>query len=587
MLEIESPFIEGFKNHIDITRMPFSTRGSRLTVFCENQGLTINQIERFRRVETSQPKPRKRQPFIRNLIFIGKDGNPLNLEFETYPHKLEILTPIGNFGLIFDDIETLLIRLPEAACGVQAIVHMDSGQTDRLGGVFSQHGEDRTRFSYATNRRIKLNELMRLQDNEWRFTLCVEKGDLGGLVLNITPRLGLNRYIPEIQTAFFRTAQSWLDWISRVPKVAAEYQSKYVYAWWVMRSGLISTRYYITREAMTSSKVHSFPIWQWDAYFHALAFRHIDRKLAQDQLRILIDHQRSNGMLPDAVHDDGLITHWDSAVDEDLTKPPLLAWIAWKLYEKDQDREFLNEIYEPLVRWDEWWFKYNDQDGDGLCEVPQLIPTDMDDPVEMEDNRIVISPDLNTYLYMQMESLSKIARVLGEENEATLWQARADALLQLMKQQLWDGQAGLFWAHQQGRPICVPTPFSLFPLITGKLEPEISQKLVNHLSDPNGFWKNYPLPTVALNDPNMDYRPMWRGPSWVSINYLLMEGLDRSGYPDIADEICKRTLAILSEQFGDYDLNSIGKPQITNAPIYGWTAALFIELAIRASRIKN
>ena len=63
-------------------------------------------------------------------------------------------------------------------------------------------------------------------------------------------------------------------------------------------------------------------------------------------------------MIPDAVHDEGIVTHLKnlSPVDADVTKPPLIAWAALKLYECDGDRDFLDEIYEPLVRWHHWWF---------------------------------------------------------------------------------------------------------------------------------------------------------------------------------------------------------------------------------------
>ena len=101
------------------------------------------------------------------------------------------------------------------------------------------------------------------------------------------------------------------------------------------------------------SMIHYVGVWQWDAYFHALAYRHMDMHLAQDQIRIMLDHQREDGMIPDAVHDEGAVTHLNFPVDADVTKPPLLAWAAWKLYEKEGDREFLNEIYEPIVRWND------------------------------------------------------------------------------------------------------------------------------------------------------------------------------------------------------------------------------------------
>lgn len=38
--------------------------------------------------------------------------------------------------------------------------------------------------------------------------------------------------------------------------------------------------------------------------FPCLAYRYVNPHLAQDQFRVLIDHQREDGMLPDAVHDE-------------------------------------------------------------------------------------------------------------------------------------------------------------------------------------------------------------------------------------------------------------------------------------------
>jgi len=40
----------------------------------------------------------------------------------------------------------------------------------------------------------------------------------------------------------------------------------------------------------------------------------------------MLDHQRDDGMIPDAIHDEGTVTHLNVPVDADVTKPPLLAW---------------------------------------------------------------------------------------------------------------------------------------------------------------------------------------------------------------------------------------------------------------------
>ena len=46
---------------------------------------------------------------------------------------------------------------------------------------------------------------------------------------------------------------------------------------------------------------------------------------------------------------------------------------AWKLFEHDGDREFLDEIYEPVVRWNRWWFEHSDMDGDGMPDIWEAV----------------------------------------------------------------------------------------------------------------------------------------------------------------------------------------------------------------------
>lgn len=334
---------------------------------------------------------------------------------------------------------------------------------------------------------------------------------------------------------------------------------------------------------MTPSKNYYVGVWQWDAYFHALAYRHIETRLAQDQLRLLLDHQRDDGMIPDAVHDEGVVTHLTFPIDADVTKPPLLAWAAWKLYEHTPDREFLEEIYEPVVRWNQWWFEKNDLNGDGLCEYQHPFSSGLDDSPLWDLGMPVEAPDLNTYLCLQQEALGKIAGVIGLEKEAQMWQERAEELEGRILDKMWDPGNGLFWARKDGVPVPVRTPFSLFPLLTGRLPRSVAERLVSHLTDPHQFWPRYPVPTVALNDPKYNPEQMWRGPSWMNVNYLLIEGLSRSGYARLAGELRRRTLELIASQDDIYEYYNpeTGANPPGAASIFGWSSAVFIDLAIQ------
>ena len=103
------------------------------------------------------------------------------------------------------------------------------------------------------------------------------------------------------------------------------------------------------------------------------------------------------------------------------------------------------------------------------------------------------------------------------------------------------------------------------------------------LTDEREFWPRYPVPTVALNDPKFDPLQMWRGPTWVNINYLLIEGLQRTGYVDLARELRRRTLDMLSahDDIYEYYQPQTGEVPPKAASIFGWSAAVYIDLAIQ------
>jgi glycogen debranching enzyme len=482
-----------------------------------------------------------------------------------------------------------MVTLPPAHCTIKFNANLDKIQTDRRGGVLRLTGDIRRNVAYTTNARIVSHATNPVGTENQSVHLHLD-GTGGGkaLLLNITPRLGFNRYIPEIGRVMDDAAQRWHEWFAKAPPVEPEHRAQYYYAWWIMRAGLISTRFYTTREAMTPSMIHYVGVWQWDAYFHALAYRHLDKHLAHDQIRIVLDHQREDGMIPDAIHDEGTVTRLNFPVDADVTKPPLLAWAAYKLYEHDGDREFLDEIYEPIVRCNNWWFEQNDADHNGLCEYHHPFSSGLDDSPLWDEGMPVEAPDLNTYLYLQQEALAKIAAAIGKEDDVALWQGRAQSMAQRLVEHGWDAQSGFFWARHNGSRVNVRTPFNLFPLITGQMPAEITERLVAHLTDERQFWSRYPVPTVAMDDPKYNPAQMWRGPTWVNVNYLLIEGLQRSGYENLARELRQRTLDLISSRDDIYEYYdpANGQNPPNAASMFGWSSAVFIDLAIQSAREK-
>jgi len=587
-----SAFLQQLRGRITLETIPFSDRGSRLLVFRDANRLDIRLAERWVKWEAEVGDYRHRAPIVDDITLLDERGVPLDFEFTAYPHAVYFETQCGEFALVFVDEETLYLKLPSGRVGLTFRVYAAQGRTDRRGGEFKgdpEHRRTHRNVAYTTDARIVSNSITGDSNGFMRVELQVEAGADSGFVLNVTPRLGLNRSVPRVEQILREAEQRWHDWFAAAPPVDGKYATQYYYAWWILRAGLLSSRFFLTREAMMPSMIHYVGVWQWDAFFHALAYRHMDMKLAENQLRVVLDHQREDGLIPDAVYDEGVVTRWklpNSAQEVEVTKPPLLAWTALKLYETSGDRDFLDEVYEPMRRWDRWWFEKNDDDGDGIVQYNHPFSSGLDDSPLWDEGMPVESPDLNTYLVMGMDALAQIADVLGLTDDAAQWRARAQALTEKMVVHFWDDKAGVFWATHEHRPIRVLTPFNLFPLLTGRLDRDKADRLVGHLLSKDEFWTQYPLPTVARNDAKYSPYQMWRGPTWVNINYLFIEGLARSGYSDLARLLRDKTLELLMRHADIYEYYNpeAGDPPPRAASVFGWSSAVFIDLAIRASR---
>jgi glycogen debranching enzyme len=227
----------------------------------------------------------------------------------------------------------------------------------------------------------------------------------------------------------------------------------------------------------------------------------------------------------------------------------------------------------------------NDDDVDGLVQYNHPYSSGLDDSPLWDFGMPVESPDLNTYLCIQMGSLAMMAEFLGMDSEAKMWRRRAAAIVQRMIQDFWDEQSGVFRAMRGNESIPVITPFNLYPIWTGQLPADIRARLIAHLTNPDEFWGENMLPTVARNDPHYDPSTMWRGPIWVNINYFFIEALRLVGEDQLADRLTHKTLDLIMRYQGIYEYyhSDGGEPPPKAAEAFGWTAAVFIDLAISTS----
>lgn len=578
-----SQHLKILENKINITRSPFSDRGSRLLVFKQELGdrLDIHLAERLMALEPVLDVHRDRLPYIQDFCFIDESGNLLDFELISYPHVLFFETSLGSFALSFHDEDTLVVGLPDnVRAGVSFMLNSPIHACNERGGSFNTTHN----LSFQTTCHLSAREID-CSSNGYQIKLVFTSEEDDALHLAIHRLPGWPVKAVPFSRTLKKAEQRWSQWFSKTPPVDERFLETYTYAWWVLANNLVSPLGHLKFKALMPSKAFYIGVWNWDACFHAVALRHVDPELARNQLRLILAWQQPDGMLPDAIHDEGLVTWINHPHPGVVTKPPVIAWAALKIHEIDPDLEFLSEIYPMLKRWSVWWFSPGNEGLDGLSQYTHPYSSGLDDNPLWDHGFPVTSPDLNTYLYIQHKSLAAIATLLGYEEDQAMWAGKSVELLRKMVDVLYDEDKGLFLAMQNETPVPEVTPFNLYPLWCDQLPEDIQQRLLAHLTDPDQFWTEYPLATVSRNTSSFSPECMWRGSVWININYIFVEALSLNGYIELAKELRERTLSLVAKNDGIYEYYNplTGEVPQKAAPIFSWSAALYIDLALQAS----
>jgi glycogen debranching enzyme len=398
-----------------------------------------------------------------------------------------------------------------------------------------------------------------------------------------------------------RTEQTWRAWFERCPRVHADVEATAAHCWWVLGANQVGLELVPGSRVVVPSKLGYVALWQWDAYFIAIGLRHGDLDLAVEQLDLALRYQGSDGQLPDVVHDDGVLAGSDDLPPADrarlrelgppaadpgvpvpLTKPPLAALALSRLAESGAPEEWVRRTLPVVRASQQWWFDHC-LAADGLPEYDHPYSSGLDDSPVFDADLPVATPDLVAYLELQDVLLADLLAGLGEAEPAERHRARAAETRRLLRR-LWQPAARRFAPRGRSGPVAPHAVVDLLPLLTGTLPQDVAAALAADVENPRTFGAPHPVPTVALDDPSFSPEQMWRGPAWVNTNWLLIEGLMRSGYPESARWLAEQTLAMVHGGACEYYNPLTGQRPLRAAPIFSWTAALFLDLAVRFAR---
>ncbi len=308
----------------------------------------------------------------------------------------------------------------------------------------------------------------------------------------------------------------------------------------------------------------------WDTYFQNFGYSLLGSDLHREFLRQIAKGMRFDGKLPQF-----MCSTWDRPHD---TQPALLGWAVKNAMGDSFDLAW--EMLPILEANNEWWLSSRMTDK-GLVYCPSGLETGQDDSPRF-DGGATLACDMNSYLLDQLHVTAELESMLGLEDKAKKWTEKANALAENMMKYLYCKKDSIFYdvSLETGEFIKVVTPASFLPLWAGiELEKKQKDKLLRkYLLNKKCMMGDVPFPSVAYNDPRYEHDKWWRGPTWISAAWLMLETLDRLGLykerQDAADKLWKMIVkdGKMHELFDSQTGEGLGNEQ------QGWTCGIFLRL---------
>ncbi len=263
----------------------------------------------------------------------------------------------------------------------------------------------------------------------------------------------------------------------------------------------------------------------------------------------------------------------------DRSQPPVGALVFRELYRRWGDKWLLKEVFADLLAWNRWWPAHRDAQGtlawgsdpyeptvDAELEkrgVNALLGAEYESGLDnspMYDD-IPFDPDTHlmrladaglTGLYiMDCEALADIATVLDKKAVARELRQRAAAYRERACT-LWDEATGIFLNRRtdtgEFSPRLSPTLF--YPLLGQVATQAQAERMVQeHFYNPQEFWGEWIIPSIARNDPGYPDQDYWRGRIWAPMNLLVYLGLRRYDLPQARTDLAEKSRQLLLKEW--------------------------------------
>jgi len=422
-----------------------------------------------------------------------------------------------------------------------------------------------------------------------------------GMVVSETRRVALKKLrstMNDSEQVVFDSKSEWEAFFEQMipTNPCASYEDVWREAWYVLRANRMNYGTPPLAQSFTCpSKFNYTHQWLWDSAFHSIIWRWTNRvEWASGELDNLLDNPLENGRICHEIYFSPWLCEqgWNKGrkLFAPTSQPPVLAMAIERVFQRTGDLNWIRKVLPVLVGYLTWWSIARDPDKDDLAGWGTAWESGLDDSPRWDHvsrgngstwfPQPLEATELNGLLVNEWRTVARLALLLQNREVESHAKSCADRIKAAMLDRLWNANDEFFYCldHQE-RPVHIKTIGGLLGLLA--LDPGDVQVdgILRHLTDEREFWTPYPVPSVARNEPSFTTGQMWRGPTWINTNWLLIRALQRLNRDDIARSLSDRTLEMvraegipkLWEWYDPLSGRALGNMD------YGWSA-LVIDL---------
>lgn len=346
-------------------------------------------------------------------------------------------------------------------------------------------------------------------------------------------------------------------------------------------------------------------LFDWDTYFAAYMFALDNKDLAYANAIAITKEITKGGFIPN--------NSQPGHKSEDRTEPQVGSIVVREIYRRYPEKWFLKEVYNELLSWNRWRAAKRDIDGylvhgtdpydygnnksrsatesgkmkaakweSGMDNSPMW-----DDAVFDSVNHRMLLADVGLMsLYVaDCHSLAEIAQILDKKEDAKELKERAEKYTKKLKT-LWNEEFGLYLNKDlvTGQPSYRLSPTLFYPLLAKVATQQQAERMMkDHFYNPDEFWGDYIMPSIARNDKAYKDNHYWRGRIWAPLNFLVYLGMRNYQIPEAKKDMVEKSKNLLLKSWTaknyvceNYHADNGwgGEPKTWSDGFYHWGALL-------------